>query len=141
MWEVRANPRGTGGGRLISPLSLASSWHSLLVVSLIFLGPDPVNEIIAEIFAVDTRSLWPCLWLQQRACLSLSAHLVWMENAKILQKSSTVLVCSQHWFETQQCEEHSDFPVDLCGQSHVRVQLQGSSQKKLHSQKGSFNCR
>lgn len=67
MWELRANPRGPGGGRLISPSALPLPGILFCLFLCLSLGPDPVNEINevrAEIFSVqDTSGLWPFPWL------------------------------------------------------------------------------
>lgn len=69
MWEVRADPRGPGGGRLISPSALPLPGILFYLFLCFSLGPDPVNEINevrAEILSVqDTSALWPFPWLQQ----------------------------------------------------------------------------
>lgn len=87
MWEARANPRGPGGGRLISPSALPLPGILFCLFLCLSLGPDPVNEINevrAEIFSVqDTSGLWPFPWLQRVAeslCLSFPACLVWMAH-------------------------------------------------------------
>lgn len=87
MWELRANPRGPGGGRLISPSALPLPGILFCLFLCLSLGPDPVNEINevrAEIFSVqDTSGLWPFPWLQWAAeslCLSFPACLVWMAH-------------------------------------------------------------
>lgn len=65
MREVKANPRGTGGGRLISPSALPLPGILFCLFLSLSLGPDPMNEIIAEIFSVqDTRGIRPFPWLQ-----------------------------------------------------------------------------
>lgn len=87
VWEVRANPRGPGGGRLISPSALPLPGILFCLFLCLSLGPDPGNEITevrAEIFSVqDTSGLWPFPWLQEaaeRLCLSFPACLVWMAH-------------------------------------------------------------
>lgn len=87
MWEVRANPRGPGGGRLISPSALPLPGIVFCLFLCLSLGTDPGNEITevrAEIFSVqDTSGLWPFPWLKKVAetlCLSFPACLVWMAH-------------------------------------------------------------
>lgn len=95
-----------------------------------------------------TAFLIQVLWCHLLGALTLiwKSITAWSYQQHFLEDPAEVLHCvtvqahhcSQQWCEMQQWEEHPDLPVDLCSQSHVTSQLQGSANKKLHSQKRLF---